>query len=99
MPAKSAKGQFLDDKPKSRRSGTSPSPARSPRRSAVKQRQEVVSKTQRPLDYTSEGVGDHDIFGLPNSDLTILGVLIALATVIRLFRISQPNSVVFDEVQ
>ena len=52
----------------------------------------------KPLDYTSEGVKDHDIFLLPNTDYQILALLTVLATVVRLFRIYQPSSVVFDEV-
>jgi len=51
------------------------------------------------LDYRSEGVKDNDIFALPSSDWQLLGALTVLATVIRLFRIYQPTSVVFDEVQ
>ena len=50
-------------------------------------------------DYTSHGVKDNDIFLLPGSDLQLLGVLIMVAAIVRLFRIYQPSSVVFDEVQ
>jgi dolichyl-phosphate-mannose-protein mannosyltransferase len=50
-------------------------------------------------DYGSEGVEDNDIFLLPVSDFQLLGVLTAIAAVVRLFRIYQPSSVVFDEVQ
>ncbi len=50
-------------------------------------------------DYGSEGVTDNDIFLLPGSDFQLLGVLMVIAMVIRLFRIYQPTSVVFDEVQ
>jgi dolichyl-phosphate-mannose-protein mannosyltransferase len=45
------------------------------------------------------GVKDNDIFGLPSSDYTILVLLTILAVLVRLFRIYQPSSVVFDEVQ
>lgn len=55
-------------------------------------------KQIRRSDYGSEGVTDNDIFLLPGSDFQILGVLTILATVVRLFRIYQPTSVVFDEV-
>ncbi|KAI5812832.1 Dolichyl-phosphate-mannose-protein mannosyltransferase-domain-containing protein [Pyronema omphalodes] len=44
------------------------------------------------------GVKDNDIFGLPSSDYTILVLLTILAVLVRLFKISQPSSVVFDEV-
>lgn len=49
--------------------------------------------------YKSDGVEDNDVFLLPGSDYwTVLG-LTALATVVRVFRIYRPSSVVFDEVQ
>ena len=50
-------------------------------------------------DYRSEGVEDNDIFLLPASDFQLLGVLTVIAAAVRLFRIYQPSSVVFDEVQ
>ena len=52
-----------------------------------------------PSDYSSHGITDNDIFLLPASDLQLLGILTAVAAAIRLFRIYQPSSVVFDEVQ
>ena len=53
----------------------------------------------KPTDYTSHGVTDNDIFMLPSSDFQLLGLLTIVAAVVRLFRIYQPSSVVFDEVQ
>lgn len=50
-------------------------------------------------DYSSQGVTDNDIFMLPGSDFQLLGFLTAVAALVRLFRIYQPSSVVFDEVQ
>lgn len=50
-------------------------------------------------DYASDGVTDNDIFMLPASDFQLLGLLTAIAALVRLFRIYQPSSVVFDEVQ
>lgn len=47
----------------------------------------------------SEGVEDHDIFALPVLDYQVMGVMTVIATAVRLFRIYQPSSVVFDEVQ
>jgi dolichyl-phosphate-mannose-protein mannosyltransferase len=44
-------------------------------------------------------VTDNDIFNLPGSDWQLLGVLTVVAAIVRLFRIYQPSSVVFDEVQ
>jgi hypothetical protein len=58
--------------------------------------QKIVKKSD---DYTSEGVEDHDVFLLPGSDYQIMLGITVLATVVRLFRIYQPSSVVFDEVQ
>jgi dolichyl-phosphate-mannose-protein mannosyltransferase len=49
--------------------------------------------------YASDGVRDNDIFLLPVSDYQVMGVMTVIAAAVRLFRISQPTSVVFDEVQ
>ncbi|POS87721.1 glycosyltransferase family 39 protein [Erysiphe pulchra] len=54
------------------------------------------SKSSR--DYRSEGVDDHDIFILPSSDYQLMLGVTIVAIFIRLFRIYQPSSVVFDEV-
>lgn len=56
------------------------------------------AKTKKK-SYASEGVKDNDIFLLPAFDYQIMGAMTVLATVVRLFRIYQPTSVVFDEVQ
>lgn len=50
-------------------------------------------------DYTSEGVEDNDIFLLPLSDYSVMSIVTILGAIVRLFRIYQPTSVVFDEVQ
>lgn len=50
-------------------------------------------------DYSSEGVQDNDPFLLPGSDFTLLAIITILSAIVRLFRIYQPDSVVFDEVQ
>src|SRR5882757_5024690 len=50
-------------------------------------------------DYTSDGVVDTDVFLLPGSDYQVMIVVTILAAIVRLFRIYQPSSVVFDEVQ
>lgn len=44
-------------------------------------------------------VKENDILMLPSSDFQLLGVLTIVAICVRLFRIYQPSSVVFDEVQ
>src|SRR5690348_4576144 len=53
----------------------------------------------RAKGYKSDGVKDNDIFLLPASDFQILIAVTVVAAVVRLFRIYQPTSVVFDEVQ
>ncbi|KAI0012044.1 glycosyltransferase family 39 protein [Xylariaceae sp. FL0662B] len=53
---------------------------------------------KRPDDYTSDGVQDNDVFLLPISDYQVMAVLTILGAIVRLFRIYQPTSVVFDEV-
>ena len=54
---------------------------------------------KRAHDYTSEGVDDNDVFLLPVSDYNVMVILTILGAIVRLFRIYQPTSVVFDEVQ
>ncbi|KAL2009160.1 hypothetical protein VTN00DRAFT_7354 [Thermoascus crustaceus] len=54
--------------------------------------------TAKRSHYGSDGVKDNDIFKLPTSDYKLLLVLTAIAAIVRLFRIYQPSSVVFDEV-
>ena len=53
----------------------------------------------KPRDYGSHGVKDNDIFLLPGSDFQLMIALTVLALAVRVFRIYQPDSVVFDEVQ
>ena len=50
-------------------------------------------------DYSSDGVQDNDPFLLPGSDFTLLTITTIVSAIVRLFRIYQPSSVVFDEVQ
>ncbi|KAI1263351.1 dolichyl-phosphate-mannose-protein mannosyltransferase 1 [Xylariaceae sp. FL1019] len=49
-------------------------------------------------DYTSDGVVDNDVFLLPVSDYYWMILVTILGAVVRVFRIYQPTSVVFDEV-
>ncbi|KAH9818536.1 glycosyltransferase family 39 protein, partial [Teratosphaeria destructans] len=49
-------------------------------------------------EYTSYGVTDHNLLRLRSGDWQLLAVLTLLALFVRLFRIYQPTSVVFDEV-
>ena len=77
--------------------GTPIESTRSSRSPAPKQKSPApVTKSK---DYRSEGVTDNDIFLLPVSDFQLLGLLTVVASIVRLFRIYQPSSVVFDEVQ
>lgn len=64
-------------------------------------RNDQVTKSSKggKKSYASEGVKDNDIFLLPAFDYQIMGAMTALAFAVRLFRIYQPTSVVFDEVQ
>ena len=61
--------------------------------------QKKSSKKVSRKDYTSDGVKDHDIFWLPGTDYQMMILVTIAAAVVRLFRIYQPSSVVFDEVQ
>ena len=76
------------------RTGRSPAPSlRKPSPPSSKK------AARRPDDYSSDGVQDNDVFLLPGSDFQILIGVTVLAAIVRLFRIYQPSSVVFDEVQ
>lgn len=82
------------DAGKTPRAVAPPTPSPSPQPVATK-----TKSSQRRRDYGSIGVKDHDIFLLPLSDYQIVLAITVLAAVVRLFRIYQPTSVVFDEVQ
>ncbi|KAK5109557.1 hypothetical protein LTR62_006908 [Meristemomyces frigidus] len=57
------------------------------------------SKPPHPAyTYTSTGVTDNNIINLPSHDWEMLAALTLVALFVRLFRIYQPSSVVFDEV-
>ena len=56
-------------------------------------------KASNKKSYASEGVKDNDIFLLPAFDYQVMAFMTVLAAAVRLFRIYQPTSVVFDEVQ
>lgn len=69
----------------------------SPPRTARGASSQAIAKKHK--DYTSEGVEDADIFLLPGSDYQVMLIVTLVAAIVRLFRIYQPSSVVFDEVQ
>jgi dolichyl-phosphate-mannose-protein mannosyltransferase len=75
----------------------SPSPPPPVVKTAKPQKSKALVK--RRNDYGSDGVQDNDVFLLPFSDYQVMIGLTVLAAVVRLFRIWQPTSVVFDEVQ
>jgi dolichyl-phosphate-mannose-protein mannosyltransferase len=80
------------DEPKKKRTA-SRSPAR--RANGNDKAQAVVPVRS----YKSEGVEDQDIFSLPGSDWQLLALITIVGAFVRLWRITQPTSVVFDEVQ
>jgi dolichyl-phosphate-mannose-protein mannosyltransferase len=57
------------------------------------------SKLNAIISYKSEGVEDNDVFLLPVSDYWVMLATTVVAAFVRVFRIWQPTSVVFDEVQ
>lgn len=68
-------------------SETSPAPSKS------------KSRAKKSTSYKSDGVEDNDVFLLPVSDYAVAFGVTILAAIVRIFRIYQPSSVVFDEVQ
>ncbi|KAH8677231.1 family 39 glycosyltransferase [Ilyonectria robusta] len=56
------------------------------------------SGKKKITSYQSEGVEDNDVFLLPVSDYWMVLSVTILATIVRVFKIFQPTSVVFDEV-
>ncbi|KAE8342911.1 hypothetical protein BDV24DRAFT_39575 [Aspergillus arachidicola] len=87
MPPKSKNALEVQPPTKSTRSSS-----RSPR---PKNRKKAPVETP---NYGSDGVKDNSIFSLPTSDYKALVLVTLVATAVRLFRIYQPTSVVFDEV-
>lgn len=76
-----------------------PTKAGTPTPAKVARNLSSQTTVKKSNDYTSEGVEDNDVFLLPGSDYQIMVGVTFLAAVVRLFRIYQPSSVVFDEVQ
>ncbi|KAF2839036.1 glycosyltransferase family 39 protein [Patellaria atrata CBS 101060] len=99
MPPTSPTNPYLQENAGARRGGrsSSRSPARSPNRAKNANGRQVAPKSKHK-DYTSELVKDNDIFELPSSDWTFVAILTFIGALVRLFRLSQPTSVVFDEV-
>ncbi len=82
-------------KPPAARAATPPQ-ARAP---SQKPKAKAKATANRKADYSSDGVEDNDVFLLPGSDFQLMLGITVLSAVVRLFRIYQPTSVVFDEVQ
>ena len=59
----------------------------------------VSKKQKKNSSYKSDGVEDNDPFLLPGTDYQLALAVTILSTIVRVFRIYQPSSVVFDEVQ
>jgi dolichyl-phosphate-mannose-protein mannosyltransferase len=79
---------------------TAPPQKAAPAPAPTQIRRDVVrTQPSRKKSYASQGVTDNDVFLLPMGDYQIMAVLTLVAAVVRLFRIYQPTSVVFDEVQ
>ncbi|KAI7469799.1 dolichyl-phosphate-mannose-protein mannosyltransferase 1 [Hortaea werneckii] len=65
----------------------------------VEMTQSSPSKPPYPkYNYASRGVTDNNLLNLQSSDWQALGAITVVALFVRLFRIYQPPSVVFDEV-
>lgn len=62
-------------------------------------RQANSKPVTKPNSFASEGVENYDVSTLKANDWLICSALSVVALFVRLFRISQPTSVVFDEVQ
>ncbi|KAH6688942.1 dolichyl-phosphate-mannose-protein mannosyltransferase [Plectosphaerella plurivora] len=58
----------------------------------------VSKKQKKNTSYKSDGVEDNDPFLLPGTDYQLALAVTILSTIVRVFRIYQPSSVVFDEV-
>ena len=83
------------DEPKKKRAAS-----RSPARRANGNGNSSSKAQSAPVaSYKSEGVKDEDIFNLPGSDWQLLALITIVGAFVRLWRITQPTSVVFDEVQ
>lgn len=76
-----------------KRPSGSRSPSRSPKPKNRRKAPAAVS------NYGSDGVKDNNIFSLSGTDYRIVAFMTLVAAAVRLFRIYQPSSVVFDEVQ
>ncbi|TQW01209.1 hypothetical protein V2A60_002216 [Cordyceps javanica] len=72
-----------------------PSSARG--KSPLPPKSQTVAKG-KGTSYQSDGVEDNDVFLLPGTDYLVLLALTIVGAAVRIFRISQPTSVVFDEV-
>lgn len=66
-----------------------------PKGAVLANNQPMVKKSD---NYASDGVTDNDVFLLPFSDYQVMFLVTVVGAIVRLFRIYQPTSVVFDEV-
>ena len=91
----------VGEKPHRRRS-PSPSPNRKNKKKAIVQQQQQQQQQKKSLDEKLDEPAapkNNDIFSLSGSDYNLMIILTVIAAAVRLYRIYQPTSVVFDEVQ
>lgn len=83
-----------------RRRSPSPSPNRKNKKKAIVQQQQQQQKQSlhQKLDEPA-APKNNDIFSLSGSDYNLMIIFTVIAAAVRLYRIYQPTSVVFDEVQ
>ena len=85
--------------PKAKSPGPKPSSQHNGQARESKMTQSSPHKPPYPrYEYTSQGVQDNNILHLTSGDWEMLGAVTLVALFVRLFRIYQPTSVVFDEV-
>jgi dolichyl-phosphate-mannose-protein mannosyltransferase len=101
MPPKTPRLAVDEKGSRSRSRSRSRSPGRKPRKAAQVATPAVQTTPPKKIDVLreEERVKDNDIMNLPSLDLQLMMLLTVVATAVRLFRIQQPTSVVFDEVQ
>ncbi|KAH7176694.1 family 39 glycosyltransferase [Dactylonectria macrodidyma] len=103
-PVKAQRGKSPQPPVKAQRGRSPQPPVRAQSQSVEKQQQQPAPKSKsksgkkKITSYQSEGVDDNDVFLLPTSDYWAVLAVTVLATIVRVFKIFQPTSVVFDEV-
>ncbi|KAF4471401.1 dolichyl-phosphate-mannose- mannosyltransferase [Fusarium albosuccineum] len=73
-------------------------PQQQPQQAVAATKSKGKNNKKKSGSYKSDGVEDNDVFLLPVSDYWVVLGLVVVATIVRVYRIYQPTSVVFDEV-